>query len=113
YAAWRGQDWLYSWLVYNIPGPGRRATRPACGNKGPGQRTAREVPRGRHATNAAEGGQPLAITLARIGLSTISAITAATTLRIAATMNTACQLPVLVVSTLASGTRSAAVPFAV
>ena len=39
----------------------------------------------------------------RIGLSTTSPITAATVLRIAATMNSACQLLIALVSTLASG----------
>ena len=57
--------------------------------------------------------QPLAICLMRIGLSTNNAITAAMTLSAAATMNTACQLPVQVVSTLENGISSAAVPLAV
>src|ERR1051326_8129402 len=49
----------------------------------------------------------------RSGRSTSGAITAATTFIIAATTKTAFQFPVTEVSTLASGTRSDAVPFAV
>src|SRR6185437_13729000 len=49
----------------------------------------------------------------RIGFSTVRASKAAMTLRTAATTNTACQLPVAAVSTLARGTSSAAVPLAV
>src|ERR1043166_2675783 len=62
---------------------------------------------------SASGAQPLAISRFLSGLSTTSAMTAATILRIAATTNTACQLPVAVVSTLESGTSNDAVPFAV
>jgi hypothetical protein len=49
----------------------------------------------------------------RIGFNTSNAMTAARMLKIAAKTNTACQLPVAVVSTLASGTNNDAVPFAV
>jgi hypothetical protein len=59
-------------------------------------------------------GQPSrAIIRTRIGFRTKNAKTAATTLSADATMNTAVQPPVAAVSTLPSGTRSAAVPLAV
>src|SRR5262249_38678804 len=57
--------------------------------------------------------QLLEMNLVRMGLSTVKAMTAALKLRIDATQNTACQLPVADVSTLAKGTRREAVPFAV
>ena len=50
---------------------------------------------------------------ARIGFSTKIASSAAATFIITAIVNTACQFPVIVVSTLPQGTRSAAVPLAV
>jgi hypothetical protein len=55
----------------------------------------------------------MSITLRRIGRSTNHASNAAAMFIPAATMNTACQLPVAVVRTLDSGTSSDAVPFAV
>jgi len=54
-----------------------------------------------------------AIACCRIGRNTTTAMNAAIMLRIAAITKTAVQLPVQVVSTLPSGTSSAAVPFAV
>src|SRR5262249_59042010 len=50
---------------------------------------------------------------ARIGLTTNSAVIPTATFAIAATVNTACQLPVLACRRLATGTRNDAVPFAV
>ena len=46
----------------------------------------------------------------RIGFNTNHAISAATAFNTLATMNTVCQLPVAVASTLDSGTSSEAVP---
>src|SRR5262249_32497899 len=57
--------------------------------------------------------QPLAISRRRIGLSTRGAMIAATMFKTAAMMNTAVQLPVALINTLPSGTRSDAVPLAV
>jgi len=57
--------------------------------------------------------QPFAISRMRKGLSTSGAMIAAMMLRTAAIIKTAVQLPVAVINTLPSGTRSAAVPLAV
>ena len=66
---------------------------------------------------AAAGGrglcQPFAISRRRNGLSTAGAIMAAMMFRAAAIINTAVQLPVALINTLPSGTRSDAVPLAV
>src|SRR5665647_866916 len=94
----------------------------AAHRRGGNEKAARERTRGRLVSRSGDEPkisprsaqfQPLAMVLMRIGLSTNSANKAARTLRTAATMNTACQLPVAVVSTLASGTSKAAVPLAV
>src|SRR5712692_10088761 len=53
------------------------------------------------------------ICVRRIGRNTNHAISAATAFMMLAVMKTACQLPVIVVSTLDKGTRSEAVPLAV
>src|SRR5690242_6489869 len=58
-------------------------------------------------------GQLFAISFKRNGLSTVGAMIAATMFRAAAIMNTAVQLPVALINTLPSGTRSDAVPLAV
>src|SRR5712692_2235609 len=53
------------------------------------------------------------ICVRRIGRNTNQAISAAIAFMMLAVMKTACQLPVIVVSTLDKGTRSEAVPLAV
>ena len=57
--------------------------------------------------------QPLAIIRARIGLRMNRAIATTTMFMMAVSKNTRCQLPVVPLMTLATGTRKAEVPFAV
>ena len=65
------------------------------------------------ATISGRGYQPFAISRMRNGLRTVIAMIAAMMLRTAAIIKTAVQLPVAVINTFPSGTRSAAVPLAV
>jgi hypothetical protein len=62
---------------------------------------------------ASTAGQPFAISLARIGLSTNSASATTTKFMIAVMTKTMCQLPVEDLMRLATGTRNAEAPLAV
>ena len=65
------------------------------------------------AGSAAMSMRAVSICARRIGRNTNQAISAAIAFMMLAVMKTACQLPVIVVSTLDNGTRSEAVPLAV